>query len=513
MKRVAPPAPFFANSKPFGDIEGLQVRYLLIGLESSDLRNISDQIEPPTDVVTEHSMKKAAEENSDRLLRHSMSRFAYGRAVAAAVQLHELPPLHLMDHRVRLPRWLGGRAADPDKMRSHLVHRLERMLVANPHAGGRELVKVASRCDPAADADRLLLARSTSPDFVDLVLCGRLGSAMELISQLGSTVFGEEGARTIVAQMLVYHAALQAQLIAARGRVIDRLLLRLSSSPSAYTEKEACKHLSEVLAAIGKIIEKTSGETSQPPQRQLVKDLIPRAAELRMKIEADDVELTEQAMTYFASRREELQRLQESLERINKKATVQSLHKALFGVTSVEALIFAATRFVQLRNLASKFVEAPVDTLNAYIPIENDQLPTIDDKDVARLVFVYRALILRDDAAPDIVDDGGRDIDLAAAWRANSSGNLPGGNTIKKRSRFLNSPDCKREFLVQPIGKRLAGGQRIDILPEFLLQLYPGVGGVLPGSTALVRAKKKREQDRAHRPANAWKAPKRSVRP
>lgn len=476
------------------------------------MRHIGDQIILSRD-LTEVSVKEATDDNIDRLLRKGMSRFAYARAAIATTSPQDLPPLHLMDHRLRLPRLElrrsdGGTTADD--IEAQIRDRLLRMLLLSAHPGGRELVAEALILDPEADARNLRLAFAISPRFVNLVLRGRLGSALELIPDVEWGSFGETQATGVVHRALVYHMAFQTQLLAARGHCINRLLFRLVPGTKAYTEAEACKHLWEVLCAIEKIIEKVTGETKQPPQRGLVKDRREAAEERRAGMELPDEELVAQAVTFFSKRRDELKRLRESIGKIKDTATVQTLHKALFGVTSIEALLFASTRLVQLRQVAPHLMTLQPDNLSNFIPVSTRKLPTIGDDDVARLVFVYRSLILRDDAAPQIVDDHGKNIDLAATWRSNADGNLHASNTTKKRGKYWNSPACKRARLTLPRVSRLADGQRIDVLPDFLLQRFARVTGVLPGAALLAQVTRKREQEQNQRPPNIWRAPKRS---
>lgn len=468
-------------------------------------------ITPPTD-FTEQAMETAVSENIDSVLFHEMSRFAYARAAVSSVELPKLPPLHLMDHRLRLPRLEIAENDTAEQIRQRFRQRLSRMLVASQHPGGRELVQDALRSNLEGDSLRLVEASRVSPAFVDFVLRGRLGSARELIPRVAWGQIGEDGARAIVRQMLAYHGAFQVQLIAAKGQCVDRLPLRLVRSPKGYSEAEACNHLCDVLEAIEKIVEKLSGEVTQPPQRAIIADRKLYAAEHRTKMQLPDDQIVAQAATYFSKRRDVLQELLRRLREIKKKATGQSLHKALFGVTSVEALIFACTRLIQLQRCSEVMVRSPTDALNKYIPVDTHDLPTIDNPDVAKLLFAYRALILQDDAKPRVTGDDGRNIDLAVAWKESASIELPGFNTIKKRSRYLKTAG-ERQFLSLPIGKRMCGAQRIDVLPEFLLQRFPGVGGVLPGSSPLVRVKKKREQEQRTRPPNVRRASKRAARP
>lgn len=479
------------------------------------MRHIGDRIVPPKE-FTETSIGGAIDDNIDGLLRKRMSRFAYARAVASTAAAQDLPPLHLMDHRVRLPRLQREDSHDEGALQAvekRIEGRLRRMLVMSSHPGGRELVANALRLCPEEDASRFARAYEVSARFVNLVLRGRLGSALALIPALERAGLREAEAFAIVRQALVYHGALQAQLIAARGHCIDRLLLRLYPSPNAYTEAECCKQLWELLCAVEHIIKKLSRETNQPPQRAIVTDRRSRAEEHRAGMSLPDEEIVTQVAVFFSKRRDELTHLRESLRRLKDTATVESLHRAVFGVTSVEALLFASTRLVQLRKLSPDLLSRNPDNLCKFIPVSNAALPTIGDPEVAKLVYTYRALILRDDAAPDIVDNNGHNVDLAAAWRADASGNLHASNTTKKRSKYLRSQACKRERLTGPSAGRLVDGQLIDVLPDYLMQRFARVQPVLPGARLLAQVKTKREQEQVQRPPNIRKAPKRAARP
>lgn len=475
------------------------------------MHHIGDRIVPPQE-ITEPSVREAIASNTDLLLRNNMSRFAYARAAVSSASPHDLPALHLMDHRLRLPRLdLGGtqsaKAADID---AKIVERLERMLVMSSHPGARKLSGNALGLDPKYDASLLRQAYEVSPRFFNSVLSGRLGSALSLIPHIRWVGMGESGATWVVRQALLYHSAFQTQLIAARGRSIDRHILRLIPGPKAYTEAECCTHLWETLCAIEKIIEKLSGETSQPPQRTIVADRRSKAEAHRAAMDFSDDEIVQQAVVFFSKRREMLTALRKKLGEIKETATVESLHKAIFGLTSVETLLFSAMRLVQVKTLSEDLLSRRPDNLKKLIPITSSVLPTIDDRSVAKLVYVYRAVILRDDSAPDIVGNDGADIDLDAAWRTNASGNLPAANTAKKRRRFLDSQACKRQRLTSFPVSRLEDGQRIDVLPEYLLQRFAKKRQVRPGAQLLAQVRRKRELEQAQRPPNIWKAPKRS---
>lgn len=477
------------------------------------MARISDQILPPP-TIDESSVGDAVKDNVDRLLLKRMSRFAYGGAVVSGRAPDSLPALHLMDHRVRLPRvkQTDDREEKPRPLRERLLERLKRMLVMTPHPGAMELVAGALRLDPTVDALLLEQAFQANPRFANLILRGRLGTALKLVPTLAPAMLEPRLAEGLIGRALLYHGALQTQLIAARGRYIDRLPLRLSSGPKAYTEAEACKDMVTALDAIDKIIRKLSGETKQPPQASVVTERKEYAEEIRAASGTLDEDLIDQATVFFLKRRDQLNQIRDNLKRISKNATVQTLHKSLFGATSVEAVLFAATRLVQLRGLATALVRMPPDALDKFIPVRSRALPTIADEDVAKLLYVYRALILRDNAAPPAIDDHGRSINLAARWKDNSSGNLPALNTAKKRAKFVKTDSCSRKRLVLRRASRLEDGQRIDVLPEFLLQRRPRVGRVLPGESALAQRKQKRGQERSNIPPNVRREKKRVVR-
>ena len=476
------------------------------------LPHIADRIISPSE-ITEPSVRNAIDDNVDRLLMHGQDRFGFARLAMSIADLRDLPPLHLMDHRLRLPRLtlMQDSAKGSDALEEQIVNRLNRMLLASSHPGGRELVRQALGCEPVSDSHRIHQALPISPRFVSHVLRGRLGSAIALVPQVKWGAFGEERAFKIVQMMLTYHGAFQTQLLAARGHIIDRLLFRLFPSPRAYTEAEACKQLIYVLETIEKIIEKTTGEASQPPQRELVTDREGHVQKLRDHMRLSNDELLDQMVAFFTNNRHSLNELRRRLKDIQKKATVNSLHKSFFGLTSVETLQFASARLIQMRNLAEEIVRS-VYALNRFIPVDPAGLPIIEDQEVAQISFIYRALILRDERATQLVDDHAQEIDLAAAWRELSNDKTPGANTMKKRSQYLKSNACERDPLRRIAAYRLIAGQRIDVLPDFLLQRFAGAGGVLPGASPLVRAKRKREQDQSHRPANIWRVSERSAR-
>lgn len=472
---------------------------------------VVDQIVVP-ERITECSMERAIAANVDRLLRHGMSRHAFQRELTSASDLNALPILHLLDQRVwlPLPNLSGGTSAeDIDANMRKLRDHLGRMLSINPHPGSRELIGEALRCDPERDSSMIAQAYAMAPSFVRAALRGRLGLAERM--QLLSSGDAFEQGTVILSQLLKYHCSLQLQLMTVRGRAIDRLLLRLSPSPSALTEAQVCKELHQVLNAIGQVLRKLNRETRQPPQITVVVERRAAAERAQASMSGTDDEIVADIVAFFRKRRDELSKLTDTLAVLKERATVESLHKSLFGLTSVEALIFGATRLIQLRDISSELVCVPSE-LKAWIPIQKKNLPPIDDEDVAKVVWVHRSLILRDVNAPPHISSDGRNLDLKAVWEENDTGNLPAMNTAKKRAIHLSQPFMKREKMASPFSNRLKDGQRLDLLPEFFLQKAARVPGALPGSDLLQQVRRRREQEHAHRPPNIRRAPKRTAR-
>lgn len=456
---------------------------------------------------SEEGVRKAIESNIDTILRRNMSRFQYAHATLTFDTPQQLPLLHLMDHRVRLPRLhVDAQAADQVQIDS-VIGRLNRMLCVRAHPGARELVADALNLDPLQDAKDLVRIMKTSPRFFHLLIRGRLGKAIE--GSRERTTAGETRnlMQSLVARLLVYHCAHQVQMIAARGSITDRFPVRLKIPEREQMLSGLYADAYNLVDALELIAKKVVGETKQWPQRGFVKDLKPKAEEISAELPFSEQDLLVILQAAFASQRTALRQVRTFFDLLRNQ-TADSLHKEIFGMTSFETLIFAVTRLVQLKDNALRMVGKGVLARPRMIPFSPTNLPRVDHAAVSKAFLVYRSILLRDDYAEEIFEDNGEPVNLEDFWsnfRAKGEDYGVGPfSEIRARFHFL-----KREQLSLPMADRLEIGQHVDVLPDFLLQQWARkrrVGGVLHARIVLDMGRNAHAKKQSHLPPNVRRA-------
>lgn len=449
---------------------------------------------------TDEGISEAIDRNFQTILRSDMSRFAYARATLRFDSVRELPFAHVMNHRVRLPRLLFDFDANDDAITDVVMERLRRMLCVSSHLGASELVANALRLEPARDAHALVQIQRDSRRLFDLMLRGRIGSAIALAKKLNFPGVGAEGFRDLAANLLCYHTSHQVQMIIARANALDQFAYKLEATQREYTTGGACKNVSDILALIEAATRSVVNETNQPSQNLVIKNLEPRAEEIRAKIRQTDDELLSEIGVFLQDNRHLLNRLREDVQPQCGKLK-SSLHKTVFGLTAFETLIFAASRLVQLNLNASRVIEAEISGRSNRFNFTGKDLPPRENKAVSKVVFSFRSTILRDKTFIDSIPDRGLG-DLTTEWTNRSDGDFYAYEAIKKTRKLFRG--IKRDVLSFPVSGQLDAHQRVDILPEFLLQ--ERVDAVPPGKKLLTSAKKAHDQNQSHRPHNVRRA-------
>lgn len=449
---------------------------------------------------TEEGIDEAIERNFQSIMKSDMSRFAYARATLTFDSVRDLPLAHVMDHRVRLPRVEITPDANLCDLAQVVADRLNRMLCVSSHPGGSELVAEALGINPDRDADTLVRVFKESRRLFDLLLRGRMGSAIALAMQRNFQSLGAEGFSDLAANLLCYHCAYQVQLIAARGQALNQFAYKLAATGREFTTGGACKNISEMLALIEATTRRVLNETSQSSQAQIIKDLQPKAEGIRASSGQTDDELLSAIGVFLQENRSFLNLVQEDIKAHRQKLK-SSLHKTVFGLTAFETLILSASRLVKLQLNAARVIEAEISGRSNRFSFSSKDLPPRDNEAVSKLVFCYRSTILRDKALIDSIPDRGLG-NLVTEWANRSIGNIYAFDGIKDARKAFRR--INRNVLSFPVSGQLEQYQRIDILPEFLLQ--ERVDGVPPREKLLDSAKKAHAQNQAHRPPNVRRA-------
>lgn len=474
------------------------------------MKSIFDRIVLPQ-AITDAGIDDAILQSMEKVLRDNLSRRAFARKAVAVPDLRDLPLAHLMDQRVRLPRLRLSEGCDDEVARQEIERRLEHMIEASGHPGARTLVADALRVTPSLDAKLISASRAKAPGFFHLCVQGRLGSAWRIVPEAGWPGFSSSAALDVVATMLIYHAAFQLQLLTARSWWIDHLPFRQSPGPGPYNDTQAFGDAANALEAIGKISRYVSGDAKRHPRRDLVMDQKHLAEEGRRATGKTDGDLLAPLRAFFAEHDTELKRLAVKFEKLRKQSKGDSLHKVFLGVSDGQALVFAATRLIQLRDAAQAMIK-----FDESEPLARSTSPWLaarpgrEDEGVAKLVHVYRAILLRDEQASRLTDDRGYMVDLAKSWAAYNKGALQGQDLIDRTRARFKDPQFSRAPMRSGASTRFQKAQRFDILPEFFLQRAAKVGTPPLREELLEMRKKAHAKEQSHRPSPAYRAPKRA---
>lgn len=459
---------------------------------------------------SERGIQQAIKRNVDTILRLNMSRFAYAHATLKFETPRQLPLLHVMDHRVRLPALQLDHCSDDSSQNSVVEDRLNRMLCVTAHRGGRELLCDALDLEPRNDAITLVQIAKVSPKLFSNLMRGRLGDALKLSRNFAPAETSSVAVQAISARLLVYHCAHQVQMLAARGSSIDRFAFSLKASGREQMQGAIYGDAWQVLDTLELIIRKLTKETRQKPQRAFYKDLEGRSEEIQADLDLSEEEMTTLLKAVLVGRRQAFNEARSHFD-VLRNQPADSFHKTIFGLTSFQTLIFAVTRLVQLKHRASTIVGEKATDLSGMIPFAKKQIPSLEDEAVSKAFLVYRSLVLRDSDAEEIYRNDGSEVNLVHLWNDMQAGGDNYGATAFADVR-ASFGQIKRDLLGFPMAKRLAAGQQVDILPDFILQKgarKPRVRGVPHAHRALAMAMTGYAKNQSHRPPNVNRMPRR----
>lgn len=466
---------------------------------SQDLNAIFQKIEVGED-FSEEGIRETVDRNVESILRLDMSRFAYARATLHFDMVRELPMLHTMDHRVRLPRLEIEHGATDGDVLGLIRDRLNQMLCISDHPGGRELVAQALKLDPGRDAVALVSILKTSRRVFDLMIRGRIGSAIASAKELDFAGLGADSFRKVAANLLCYHCAHQVQLIAVRGHVLDHFAYKISATAREFTAGGACKNVFEILDLIEAATRRVVNETKQPSQDEVIKDLEQRAENIRANISQSDDQLLSGLGVFLQDNRRFLNQMKNDVSPLRTELT-GSLHKAIFGFTAFHALIFAVSRLVYLRSRASQVIDFLFRGRCPTFEFSRADLPARTSQCVCKILFCYRSTILRDHNFVKKVPNEGLG-DLSVEWENRSYGSNNQQEAIKTARKTIR--EAIRPAFFFPVADRLDTHQHVDIIPEFFLQ--ERVEGVRPWGKLLANARKAHAQNQSHQPPNVRRA-------
>lgn len=324
--------------------------------------------------------------------------------------------------------------------------------------------------------------------------------------------------------MLVYHAAFQVQLVAAGTWNVDHLFLALNWRAGRYDQTAAINDVEAVASTIISISDHMLGRKKRYPNSALVASLKAQAKGWRDDTGRSDAKLRTELEAFYKQISPHVSRLLARTKRAKrrlKSAKGQplgvSLHKAYYGVTANEALYFAVTGLCQLRRAAVEMVTAVADAdgERAWSGWLGETIK-LDDKARARLIFSWRATLVRDHKAPLLQDGAGNPTNLIHDFDNANYSILPGKDLIDRAHGRMQGPGFVR---IMALSGAPSGIRRVDILPEYLLQFrmlpIPNLPEVttLPQSLDPIAIRNKLlDERRRNQPSPKYRAPKRAPR-
>lgn len=360
-------------------------------------------------VLTGAGIDDALLRSSNRILLAGMSRFDFADCAYHGADLRALPIGHLLDHRIR-GTLLPPIADTPNRTIAEaewsaaapaIEEWLGHMLGAGDQLGARALVADALKLDPRRDASQLVALGLTDRALFRHCIRGCLASAIRRTESLNLAQTERAHALALIARLLVYFASFSLQIIAARAWWIDHLPFRDDDGPGPYREAALWRDSRSIAETINHIGAYIAGKRPRYPNRGPVTTLKPQARRWRDAYALTDDELRDMLIRFYAGIAPVVRNLRKVATHMHRKTALanRTVHKALFGVTSGEALAFAATRLVQLRDCRDDLVAQAAAGGATTFAVQAAELPRRDDPDVATILYVLRITLLQDPAA------------------------------------------------------------------------------------------------------------------
>jgi hypothetical protein len=438
------------------------------------------------------SLEQAIEENYFEIIMGGLARRDYLTAVFETSDLRELPHGHLRDHRVTVPESI--RLETEGDVRRLLRH----MLAAT---GDEETIAISAEntgLDPEADAASLFQTSSLCPTFFEACARGDLHGAISIARRENRAGLKLETALELVGKMLVYFGVLEVQLVAAMIWSCNNPPIRLEDSGKYYV-RTFVRDCSSLARTAIKSLVASDANAKLGPRERIAKDLRPRAAEAEARGSPSSM-----AADLIASgpyMRDIARQVLTAAKAAKGRGTGVSFYKKMMGVEPLTGLAFAAARLIQLVYVREALVDSIArGRLAEPISVE-DHWPKATDPRVAAILFLYRLTVMEDDDGAIAVDGSGQLSVSTRLSQAQGQTKEAGWEILRKLRRKLRSNPFERGELRQT----LRGAQRFDVLPDYHLS-----SSALHLHTAV---KAMKEAQRAQRPANIRRAPRRSARP
>lgn len=457
-----------------------------------------------TSPMSIESLQKDMAAHQRRALEGNMTRkeFSCWLLQQSSFQISSFPIEHMMDHRHRLP---PIDAEENNEFTSLVETRLQKMLMLFPVTYGIELLARSLGVNPRQDAAKLVEAFHLDQVFVELLIKGEIGSARD--RPFGKTELGCETGR----RMLIYHSAFQAQILTLRARIIDNLPLANTSARNLMTSQFG-RDLNDVLHIVRQNSKKLSGDSKQPSQAKLAKNLRTQADRFTNMSSQSDAQMEVICRNFLKLYQPKILRWLRYTERMKLRRSSE-LHKTIFRTTSLQMLMMIISRLIQISSNSKGLYTANDKLLYHFLKFNLNLLPYKHDRRLIISLFLYRLAILRDpkiceefpdpehwiSCTPSAGPDGetgtvADSLDQVQSYVGiKENGEVSGGATLAERDNLLSRVAPHRRMIL-PDDEVLKKIQRIDLLPEYFVLDSARVGGVTPPTVAQAMATRRHEQ-------------------
>lgn len=425
--------------------------------------------------------------NLDRVLTGNMDRESFERRVFDFTNLAELPIGHLQDQRVHMPDDLAAEllVGTPETLSMQLSN-----MLCSTHPEGPEQVAEALELHTFYDAQLLLEAHLTDPEFARLCLTGWHGIAFPL---LADRIEKRPELRDTFISTAIYYGALQHQIIGSRLRAISEFRFTVDDGELTDTMGATVNDFRQLFASLDKAnVGVNSDKKLLGRKPDLITLMEPIAQNVLSEAYRQRPQLTEEALLaelrdlygtlwpFIEDLSKNLIEIPDEAEEIgggkrrsanDKKANVkldlaelrEQVPTALSGgVTAGQQLAFASLRLhafaKRLRRLINGGGQLPLDRKGWFAPLASRK-----DPDVAKLVLVSTAAVWGRTQNHPVFQTDGNPSDLQSIL--DNSAGTPNEDLLKETKKIATKWPCSETPISE--SDNLRGAQTWDIIPEF----------------------------------------------
>lgn len=426
------------------------------------------------------------ERNKKVYLFGDLTRDAFAEKVWFVPNIAGLPIGHLADHRMRMTeRVMTVFLRAPN----HRIERLLwRMLCVAPHTEAGTIIAGALGLNVPAIAQTLIKLRADYPPLFRACVGGYIGDACNLTAARKWPKAEQAAAHCCVSDMLLFHSMLQVQLIAARARSLESWRYGESGIKPPMIASDIIGDMERLIKAYSYYASKRDFgryPRQRPPlladHRLMVRALRIFGASGRSRMDVRDdlvgsAPIMDVAVAKGQGALDELAQTKKNWFDGELPIGLRQHGSTMFE--HVEAgiqLAFAVLRLINLRDHRRKLIR-PTDSGRriAFCSWSKVKLPMRNHADSEKILFVIRAVLLRDAMAGQAFDGDGKPTALLPQLQTyHDAGKTAGEDLFKSAKESWPGTDFRNRTIVagEVDASALEGVQRLDVLPDYLLQL------------------------------------------